>query len=126
MTSGFFRTDEPLLDPLLTWWLDESPRYSAQNGRRLKDSDLALLSSFFLPGLGQAYDGRKERGGLVFLIFMTLLAAGLVAFSYRSLIGVELMVVLSAIISVFWMGQVIDAVRVTSDTNLTISRLPED
>ena len=114
------------IDPLLTWWLEESPGYSANNGRRLKDSDRALLLSFFLPGLGQAYDGKKQRGGLVLVIFLILLAAELTAFYYRSTIGIELTIVMLAIICVFWLGQIIDAVRVTADTNWAISRMPEN
>ena len=114
------------IDPLLTWWLEESPRYAANNGRKLKDSDLALLLSFFLPGLGQAYDGKKQRGGLVLVIFLILLAAGLTAFFYRSTIGIELTIVMLAIICIFWLGQIIDAVRVTADTNWAISRMPEN
>jgi hypothetical protein len=120
------RVESPPVDPLLTWWPEESPRYSTQNGRRLKDSDMALLLSFFLPGSGQAYDGRKERGGLVLLTFLALLVASLAAFSYRSIIGVELSIVLIAVVSVFWLAQVIDAARVTSDTNQSISGIPEN
>ncbi len=117
--------ESPPIDPLLTWWLEESPRYSANNGRRLKDSDLAILLSFFLPGLGQVYDGRKQRGGLVLSIFLILLAANLMAFYYRSTIGIEMMIVMLTIICVFWLGQIIDAVRVTNDTNWAISRMAE-
>ena len=117
--------ESPPIDPLLTWRLEESPRYSANNGRRLKDSDVALFLSFFLPGLGQVYDGRKQRGGLVLSIFLILMAANLITFYYRSTIGIELTILMLAIICVFWLGQVIDTVRVTTDTNWAISRMPE-
>jgi hypothetical protein len=114
----------PLPDPSLTGWMEECPRYSASNGRRLKDPDLALLSSFFLPGLGQFYDGRRGRGGSVLLAFIALAATGLVAFANWSAVGMELTIALLVITSVFWLGQVIDAVRGAQEMNAAISRIP--
>ena len=40
---------------------------SAQTAHEMKSPILAVLCSFFLPGLGQVYDGEMERGIAIFL-----------------------------------------------------------
>ncbi|MGD0818886.1 MAG: hypothetical protein ABR986_10925 [Methanomassiliicoccales archaeon] len=43
------------------------------NGRRVKVKDQALSFSKLVPGLGQAYDGKKDYGALVLMIILMLL-----------------------------------------------------
>ena len=64
--------------PIMSW--EDSPRYSARNGRKLKDADLAFYMSALVPGVGQAYDDKRIRGVLVFLMFLVLIVVNALKF----------------------------------------------
>jgi hypothetical protein len=104
---------------------EDSPRYSARNGRRLKDANTAFYLSALVPGLGQAYDDRRIRGSFVLFTFLALVAANLLAFTNSGIVLMEVKVILILSLLAFWIVQLIDAVMVTTDKNGEISKLPE-
>ena len=111
------------LFPIMSW--ADHPRYSAVNGRRLKDADLAFCLSSVVPGLGQAYDERRTRGAFVFGTFIMLLVLTALTFLSGLEMATDLGVLLIIVTITFWVVQLIDAVRMTADANGKISGLPE-
>ena len=104
---------------------EDYPRYSARNGSRLKDANTAFSLSALVPGLGQAYDDKRIRGVLVFLMFLSLIAVNVLASTMGEDVWTGLKVILIGTLIAFYIFQLLDAIRVTMDKNVEISRMPE-
>ena len=74
-----------------------------------KSEGLAAVLSFFVPGLGQIYDGEIGRGIVIFLL------TGIVALTVIAVIGFLLL-------PLYWIWNIYDAYKIAQHINMRSSR----